>query len=284
MARTHNPLVPHSPVFSSDNSNIAIMQSLSDAMVSSAKAFLKDQARLYESIAGQDQELLEAVEHKEILETVKHISEQTLTLRQRLSNLKQRTNALSLTENVNIGSSEDYIAQTMSAILPKLPDLIAATRMSRINEDLERYLNVMMPADPLRDVMRAIEGDNIEMQRAFVQEHECMDSKAINSMSGQSSVNPSQTASRWKRKSLIFSINYFGNDLFPAFQFEAGKPRLIIKKILAILSPHRSPWQIAYWFVDENVWLDNARPVDLMESRETDVLQAAQMEIEPSYY
>ena len=267
----HHPLTQNPPAFRSDNSNIAAISMLLEAALSSAEAFLKK---------AQQSEITAGSQDKELLEAIKHIREQTLAMERYLSVLREHTRML----GPGISSSEHYIAQTMSTILPKLPELILATRMGKIDKELERYVEILMPADPLRDVMLAIEDNNIEMQKAFVRENWCMTSKDINRLSGQSSVNPSQTASRWKSKGLIFSVDYFGTDLFPAFQFEAGKPKLIIKKVLDILSPYRSPWQIAYWFIDENVWLENARPIDVLESRGSDVLHAARVEIEPSYH
>lgn len=267
MVRTQNPLwdsdVTQDPFKAHSTHSDA--STLFELIALSSVIFPTKQ-REYFSADSQDKELLDAITH---------VREQASEMKGALSIIKQHTY---LTED------EDYIVKTMSGLLPKLPELIAAKRTEEIDAEIKRYLEFMSPQDPLRDVTLAIEDDNIKMQKAFIQEHPCVDSKGVNSLSGQSPVNPAQTASRWKSNGQIFSVDYFGRELFPAFQFEAGRPRLIIKVILAILSPYRSSWQIAYWFVDENVWLDNARPVDLMESRETDVLQAARMEIEPSYY
>ncbi|MDN5753760.1 MAG: hypothetical protein L0H15_10865 [Nitrosospira sp.] len=266
MARTQNPLWTDVTQDSlTPGSNHSDILTLFELILLSSVIFQTKQRKDF-SADRQDKELLDAITR---------VKAQALEMKGTLSIIKQHT---CLTED------EDYIVKTMSGLLPKLPELIAAKRTEKINTDIKRYLELMGPQDPLRNVTLAIEDDNIKMQMAFIKEHSCMDSKGINSLSGQSPVNPAQTASRWKGNGQIFSVDYFGTDLFPAFQFEAGRPKMVIKKILAILSPYRSPWQIAYWFVDENVWLDNAQPVDLMESRETDVLQAARMEIEPSAY
>ena len=42
---------------------------------------------------------------------------------------------------------------------------------------------------------------------------------------------------RWRREGRIFGVRYQGEDRYPAFQFENGKPKSIIAKILEHLSP-----------------------------------------------
>lgn len=43
----------------------------------------------------------------------------------------------------------------------------------------------------------------------------------------------------------------------------------------------RSPWQIAFWFVTENGWLDDdARPVDFLTSAPEAVVEAASHDVQ----
>ena len=70
--------------------------------------------------------------------------------------------------------------------------------------------------------------------------------------------------------------------LYPAFQFDAqGRPRQMISKVLAALGTEVGGWQTALWFVTPNGWLDEEKPVDMLEREPLAVLDAAADVAEP---
>ena len=51
-----------------------------------------------------------------------------------------------------------------------------------------------------------------------------------------------------------------------------------------MIAKHLTPWQIAFWFVAENGWLDGARPIDAMLRSEEEVIEAAGRAVERAEY
>ena len=62
-----------------------------------------------------------------------------------------------------------------------------------------------------------------------------------------------------------------------AFQFRDGEPHPAIARILAALPVTLTPWQIAFWFVSANGWLDDETPKDRLDEVEA-VIEAARHE------
>jgi hypothetical protein len=183
-----------------------------------------------------------------------------------------------------VSDYDDYVAAAMRSIIPKLPALIENKREELLEKDLEQFVASIMPSDPMRDVLLDIEFDNVAMRERFVKSHKCFDSKTIAKNAGYKTSNLAQTAWRWKKGGQIFSIDYFGRELFPAFQFRDGKPLPQIKKILDVIAKDLTPWQIAFWFVAENGWLDGVRPIDAMLRSEEAVIEAARRAVERAEY
>ena len=67
--------------------------------------------------------------------------------------------------------------------------------------------------------------------------------------------------------------------VFPAYQFDDQGPKRIIARIIRILSPYRSNWEIAVWLWAGNGWLDGPSPADRLDSEPVLVLDAAFQEI-----
>ena len=191
---------------------------------------------------------------------------------------------ISGTRVVLLRTKDQYVIASMMAIVPKLPTLIENKRDELLEEDIARFVASVMPSDPLKDVLLDIENDNIALREQFVKSNACLDSKTLAKNAGYSGGNLAQPAWRWKSKGQIFSVEYFGKELFPAFQFRDGKPLPIIKKLLDVIGNEMSSWQIAFWFVAENGWLDGQRPVDLMVRAEDKVLEAAKRAVERAQY
>ena len=88
----------------------------------------------------------------------------------------------------------------------------------------------------------------------------CLTAAQVHAASGLNPGNRSEPASRWKREGRLFAVRRSGIDLYPAFQFEDGAPRPVIKKILAALPNDMTGWQIAMWFASGNGWLGGDEP------------------------
>lgn len=184
----------------------------------------------------------------------------------------------------NVKFRDPFGTVAAESIVKKLPSLFEARKAKLRQADLDRFIEAVMPPDPLKDVLLNIEDDNLKLHKWFVKNFECYDSKTINKNAGFSIQNEAQTAWRWKKQTRIFSVDYFHRELFPAFQFHGGTPKPIVGQVLKVFAKRLSPWQTAMWFVSENGWLEGKRPIDLLESNKDEVIKAAGLEAEPAHY
>lgn len=77
----------------------------------------------------------------------------------------------------------------------------------------------------------------------------------------------------------VFSVPCGGTDLYPAFQFRHGQARPEVGRVLERFGGKLSAWQIAFWFVAENGWLDGQRPVDVLDLHPDAVVEAASRKV-----
>ena len=93
---------------------------------------------------------------------------------------------------------------------------------------------------------------------------------------GSTAGNRSALASSWRASGRALGVEWNGRTVYPAFQFAAdGQPRPMIARVLAQLRrAGLSDWQTALWFTSATGWLDDRRPVDLLED-EPEAVEAA---------
>lgn len=105
-------------------------------------------------------------------------------------------------------------------------------------------------------------------------------------MNHSRSGNRSALADNWRKRRQVFAVPHPDRsarerDVFPAFQFDHGKPIKLVQTVLEIFDGRKTPWKLALWFTSNNGWLpDNARPVDLLQADPQAVAQAARREVE----
>lgn len=163
-----------------------------------------------------------------------------------------------------------------------LQSVIQATEnldAARQEAAIAKLAEVMLP-DPLLEARGAIARDNLELRDRFIAEERVLTSAEVGEHSGhRGKSNPYATAARWKKGGKIFSINHRGTEYFPALQFRDGQPHPAVAKVLAELPRRMTPWQIAFWFVSTNGWLDDDAPKDRLDDAEQ-VVGAAKREAE----
>lgn len=107
-----------------------------------------------------------------------------------------------------------------------------------------------------------LKADNLALRDRFIAEVEVLSSAQLGS-----------EAELWKLAGEIFSVEHRGAEVYPAFQFQDGKPHRTVAKVLAVLPDDFSDWQKAFWFVAENGWLGNREPIEMLDN--TEVIVAA---------
>ena len=171
----------------------------------------------------------------------------------------------------------------LSDIVDRLNRLGRVPRMHRwrpnTSSDLDRILT-WLAADQ-SDVEQDLAIDNLAARRDYLDDTPTLTAAQIHRLSGLASRNHSEPASRWKKEGKTFAVRLGRRDLYPAFQFEDGKPRPVVRQVLAALPPGMTPWQKAFWFASGNGWLDGDEPQQCLEDDHR-VVEAARRLSEPA--
>jgi hypothetical protein len=167
--------------------------------------------------------------------------------------------------------------------LKKAIDLLATvldTQPAKRREEKVRRLGELLIEDvelPKTAVIEARMRANVI--RHLITKGKWLTAAEIAKQGGYSSSNSAEPANRWKREGKIFAINFKGQDLFAAYQFDQGmRPRRIIADVLKVFKDKTDPWKIAAWFAGANGWLSGQRPEDCLDEPER-VIEAARQEV-----
>jgi heme-degrading monooxygenase HmoA len=148
----------------------------------------------------------------------------------------------------------------------------------------EHYIDVLMASLGVADRSELPQLIRNARRRAeLLRDFEGLTSAQVADLRGSTAGNRAAIASRWKSERRVFSVRYQKSELYPAFQFdEDGEPRPVIRRILEAIEG-RDGWALALWFTAANGWLDDKRPVDLLDKakREDDIVEAARRSFEP---
>lgn len=156
---------------------------------------------------------------------------------------------------------------------------IPAKYLAQRKPDLDRMLTWLTP-DP-SGVEESLAFDNLAARREYVATTPTLTSAEIHRASGLASRNTSEPASRWKNEGKTFAVRLGRLDLYPAFQFQDGKPHTVLRDVLAALPTDMTAWQKAFWFASGNGWLDGDEPQRRLSDAE-DVVEAARQLSEPA--
>jgi hypothetical protein len=166
----------------------------------------------------------------------------------------------------------------VKALLGPISSIVQDVQAKTSEENIRKLVEVMLPShDPVAAVRASIDRDNAEARVRFVQTVPCYTTAELAEFVGHGAKNKSATGSRWKTDGKVFSVTVKGTERYPAFQFRDGRPLPVIAKVLTSLPQDMSPWQIAFWFVSSNRWLDGKAPADCLGDDEA-LVRAAKAE------
>jgi hypothetical protein len=83
---------------------------------------------------------------------------------------------------------------------------------------------------------------------------------------------------QWKAERRIFLVEHEGAEYFPVYALDAEanyRPYPAVKEIISIFGESLSVWGIASWFAGLNSFLDDQRPLDLLNTDPGWVVEAA---------
>lgn len=165
-----------------------------------------------------------------------------------------------------IGTPDAELTELLRRVVARLPSMAAMHRQALTERNIELMIESILPDMPRADIWAQLEIDNARLRADYLQETRMLTGSEIRAGSGLNPKNASEPASRWKREGRIFAVRHGGRDLYPAFQFNDGQPRRVIKDILAQIPASLTPWQIALWFASGNGWLDGATPEERLDA------------------
>ena len=105
---------------------------------------------------------------------------------------------------------------------------------------------------------------------------------------GSQASNRTALAGSWRKRRQVFAVPHpdkaaRDRDVYPAFQFENGRPIKVVHEVLEAFAGRKGPWKLAMWFASNNGGLPaSGRPVDLLSSDPDQVVRAARRDAEGS--
>lgn len=180
-------------------------------------------------------------------------------------------------------------SDTLLASLPLLDRLlaekVAAVRERRIEEMID-FMAARMVAPSVAEFEMA---QRLARRHARVlNEFGWFTAEQLADANGSQAGNRSALADNWRKRRQVFAVPHPDRsarerDVYPAFQFEDGRPIKAVQAVLEAFDGRKAPWKLALWFTSNNGWLpDSARPVDLLKSDPQAVIDAARREAEGS--
>lgn len=179
--------------------------------------------------------------------------------------------------------ADDAVSRTLTASLPLLDRLLSekvAAARERWLEEMVDFMAARMLAPSEADV--AMAQRLADRHARILNEFGYFTAEQLADLNGSSATNRSALADNWRKRRQVFSVPHpdrsaRGADIYPAFQFDSGKPLKVVQAVLDVFGTGKSPWKLALWFTSNNGWLpDSARPVDLLSRDPQAVIAAAQ--------
>jgi hypothetical protein len=180
--------------------------------------------------------------------------------------------------------TNDILVRGLDPTVVPMFDLITNTLKNAREKASERNIGTLVELlleshDPTAAVRARIDTDNAHERIRFMENVPCLTSAQLAEQLGHGAKNKSQTASRWKTERKAFSVPWRGREEYPAFQFRDGRPLPVIAAVLEALPDEMTPWQIAFWFVSSNPWLDGKVPYTMLADTDA-IVRAARQEDE----
>lgn len=180
---------------------------------------------------------------------------------------------------VRFSPEDRALEKTYRDLAEQLPKVLHRHQKRLEERQIEALLEVFAPPEPDADAGNSLVMDNLAARQRFLERFTCHTSKEVAALAGHKAKNVSMTAFRWKQAGKIFAVPGPREELYPAFQFQDGKPHPTVAPVLAELPKRKSPWQIAFWFVSNNGWLGGATPAESLADGDA-VVGAARREAE----
>ncbi len=180
---------------------------------------------------------------------------------------------------------DEAASGTLMASLPMIDRLLAekvtAVRQQRLGE-LVDFMAARMLAPSAVDLDMA---QRLARRHAGVlNEFGYFAAEQLADMNGSEATNRSALADNWRKRRQVFAVPHPDKaarerDVYPAFQFDNGKPLKVVQQVLDAFGGRKAAWKLALWFTSNHGGLPgSARPVDLLNTAPDEVVRVAQLD------
>lgn len=126
------------------------------------------------------------------------------------------------------------------------------------------------------------EKKTLEWRKQFISENPCFTSDEIAQEATSRATNRAAMASRWVQEKKIFSVRFQGQQLFPQFQFQDGRPIPAVSEVIRTFPETATGWDLAYFFLSPNPNIGGGKPVELLKRDPARLASLAQAYIHPA--
>lgn len=183
--------------------------------------------------------------------------------------------ALASRRDERVGDIAPELAQ-LEAELTSVLTVFEQARERQRSTQLERVIDAMLPDEVPSAPVAWHAQQSAEARAALLREWGAWSATEVADRAGSTASNRGALASSWRTSGRVLAVEWHGRPVYPAFQFtDDSQPRPELVRILGHLRrAGLTDWQAALWFATETGWLDDRRPIDLLDE-EPDAVEAA---------
>lgn len=212
--------------------------------------------------------------------TAKFIPRQSLArLKRHEQNGQERVQYVQYLQEMEARVVSQMVAQ-MKAEISRVYSASASAALQAQDEARIQKALPDLPAQGARDWQNA---QNVMLRNDFMQRCDgLLTSHQVADVLGSQAKNRAATANHLKDKAKVLCLRLHGQDVYPAFQFDALAQKTYpeMAMLIQVLQRDYEPgWQIALWFTAKNAWLGGQEPLSVWRQSRQEVLVAAQAEM-----
>jgi len=185
--------------------------------------------------------------------------------------------------------ANEAASNTLLASLPLLDRLlaekVAAVREQRLEEMVDfMAARMLAPSDVDLQMAQRLADRHARILNDFGY----YSAEQLADANGSQASNRAALADNWRKRRQVFAVPHPDKaarerDIYPAFQFENGRPIKAVQEVLEAFGGRKAPWKLALWFTSNNGGLSgSARPVDLLADDPRAVVAAARRDAQGS--
>lgn len=178
--------------------------------------------------------------------------------------------------------ADEAASRTLLASLPLLDRLLAEKTTAERGRRMEEMVDFMAARMLMPSSVDLEMAKRMAMRHArLLNEFGWFSAEQLADANGSQASHRAALADNWRKRRQVFCVPHPDKaarepDVYPAFQFEDGRPIKAVQQVLEAFAGRKEGWKLALWFTSNNGALpNNARPVDLLIDDPQAVIEAA---------